>query len=42
MRGAIYYLGKELEKEDSEAFYQEVGKKIIANMPQVYDLIKNL
>ena len=41
MRGAIFYLSEELGKEDTEKFYQELGKKIIVNIKEIHNFLYN-
>ncbi len=40
LRGAIYWLGQEEQVEDQEVFYAIVMDKLIANLPEVWEIVK--
>lgn len=40
LRGAIYFLGTEEKSEDSELFYEIVMRKIIVNLPEIWEIIR--
>lgn len=40
LRGAIWFLSQEENAEDPELFYEIVMKKLIVNLPEVWEAIK--
>jgi hypothetical protein len=41
LRGAIWFLGETEHAEDKELFYEIVMDKLIINLPEVWELLKN-